>query len=35
MGLEEKAITRERRGPEIGVQDVFFFFKSMNLCGQV
>ena len=34
MGLEEKAEARERRGPENGVQDVFFF-KSMNLCGQV
>ena len=25
MGLEEKAEARERRGPENGVQDVFFF----------
>ena len=35
MGLEEKAEARERRGPENGVQDVFFFLKSMNLCRQV
>ena len=29
MGLEEKAEARERRGPENGVKDVFFF-KLMN-----
>ena len=35
MGLEEKAEARERRGPENGVQDVFFLINEPVWTGAV
>ena len=35
MGLEEKAEARERRGPENGVQDVFFYINEPVWTGAV
>ena len=35
MGLEEKAVARERKGPENGVQTVFFLINEPVWTGAV